>query len=82
LRPLESIGTIISTFTSLELRPELLRAVTELGFTEPTPVQIAAIPAALAGRDVLASAAAENPPLSAYRSFRRSPICRKARRAL
>jgi ATP-dependent RNA helicase RhlE len=35
----------------------LLRAVTDLGFTEPTPVQIAAIPAALAGRDVLASAA-------------------------
>ena len=57
MRPLESIGIIISTFTSLELRPELLRAVTELGFTEPTPVQVAAIPAALAGRDVLASAA-------------------------
>ncbi len=28
----------------------------ELGFTEPTPVQVAAIPAGLAGRDVLASA--------------------------
>ena len=28
----------------------------DLGFTEPTPVQLAAIPAALAGRDVLASA--------------------------
>jgi ATP-dependent RNA helicase RhlE len=31
--------------------------VRELGFTEPTPVQEAAIPPALAGRDVLASAA-------------------------
>jgi ATP-dependent RNA helicase RhlE len=35
----------------------LLRAVAELGFTEPTPVQAAAIPPALAGKDVLASAA-------------------------
>jgi len=47
---------IISTFVSLGLRPELLRAVADLGFTEPTPVQAAAIPPALAGRDVLASA--------------------------
>ncbi|MFN2459759.1 MAG: DEAD/DEAH box helicase [Candidatus Velthaea sp.] len=38
------------------LRPQLLRAVRELGFTTPTPVQSAAIPPALAGRDVLASA--------------------------
>ncbi|MBC5822744.1 MAG: DEAD/DEAH box helicase [Candidatus Eremiobacteraeota bacterium] len=44
------------SFLSLGLRPELLRAVAELGFTEPTPVQAAAIPPALAGRDVLASA--------------------------
>ncbi len=57
MRPLESIGITISTFISLELRPELLRAVADLGFTEPTPVQLAAIPAALAGRDILASAA-------------------------
>ena len=34
----------------------MLRAVTDLGFTEPTPIQEAAIPAALAGRDVLGSA--------------------------
>jgi ATP-dependent RNA helicase RhlE len=33
-----------------------LRAVRDLGFTEPTPVQIDSIPAALAGRDLLASA--------------------------
>jgi superfamily II DNA/RNA helicase len=46
----------ISTFETFGLRPELLRAVRELGFTEPTPVQVAAIPAGLAGRDVLASA--------------------------
>ncbi len=47
----------MSTFDSLGLRPALLRAVREIGFTVPTPVQAAAIPPALAGRDVLASAA-------------------------
>jgi len=44
------------TFEELGLRPELLRAVRDLGFTEPTPVQLAAIPPAIAGRDVLGSA--------------------------
>ncbi|MDQ6930338.1 MAG: DEAD/DEAH box helicase [Candidatus Eremiobacteraeota bacterium] len=43
-------------FTNLGLVPPLLRAVADLKFTEPTPVQAAAIPPALAGRDVLASA--------------------------
>ncbi len=45
------------TFDSLGLRPELVRAVRDMQFTEPTPVQAASIPSALAGRDVLASAA-------------------------
>ena len=44
-------------FDSLGLRPELLRAVRDLQFTEPTPVQADAIPPAIAGRDLLASAA-------------------------
>jgi len=44
------------SFASLGLRPALLRAVADLGFTTPTPVQIEAIPPAMAGRDVLASA--------------------------
>jgi ATP-dependent RNA helicase RhlE len=44
------------TFDSLDLRPAVLRAVHDLGFREPTPVQAAAIPPALAGRDILASA--------------------------
>ena len=45
-----------TTFDALGLSPALLRAVRELGFTVPTPVQAAAIPPALAGKDVLASA--------------------------
>jgi ATP-dependent RNA helicase RhlE len=44
------------TFDALGLSPASLRAVRELGFTTPTPVQAAAIPPALAGKDVLASA--------------------------
>ena len=36
--------------------PELLRAVADQGYTEPTPVQREAIPLVLAGRDLLAGA--------------------------
>jgi ATP-dependent RNA helicase RhlE len=43
-------------FTGLGLDPAILRAVRELGFTRPTPVQKEAIPPALAGRDVLGCA--------------------------
>ncbi|MDR3386483.1 MAG: DEAD/DEAH box helicase [Rudaea sp.] len=44
------------SFESLGLSPALLRALAEQGYTTPTPIQSAAIPAALAGRDLLAGA--------------------------
>ena len=44
------------TFDRLGLTPELLRAVAQQGYTEPTPVQREAIPHVLAGRDLLAGA--------------------------
>ena len=44
------------TFDSLGLSADLLKTVIEEGYTEPTPVQAAAIPLVLAGRDVLAAA--------------------------
>lgn len=44
------------SFRDLGLRAELLRAVEAQGYTVPTPVQTEAIPAVLAGRDVLAGA--------------------------
>jgi ATP-dependent RNA helicase RhlE len=44
------------SFTELGLVAELVRAVTEEGYTLPTPVQAQAIPVILAGRDVLAGA--------------------------
>jgi len=43
-------------FSNFHLRPELLKAIAALNFHEPTPIQRQAIPHALAGRDVLASA--------------------------
>lgn len=44
------------SFDALGLRAELLRALTDSGYTEPTPVQAQAIPVILEGRDVLAAA--------------------------
>jgi ATP-dependent RNA helicase RhlE len=44
------------TFETLGLAPALLRALSDEGYTEPTPIQTAAIPVALEGRDMLAGA--------------------------
>ncbi|MCK9459835.1 MAG: DEAD/DEAH box helicase [Proteobacteria bacterium] len=44
------------TFTEFQLHPNLLRGVEALGFADPTPIQIDAIPPAMAGKDVLACA--------------------------
>src|SRR5688500_3153605 len=43
-------------FKSLDLHPDLLRGIRDLGYTNPTPIQAQAVPPALAGRDVLACA--------------------------
>jgi ATP-dependent RNA helicase RhlE len=44
------------SFESLNLLPELLRAVAEQGYTEPTPIQAQAIPAILQRRDIMGCA--------------------------
>ncbi len=44
------------SFLSLGLTKPLLLRLDELGYTTPTPIQIQAIPALLAGRDMLAAA--------------------------
>jgi ATP-dependent RNA helicase RhlE len=46
----------MTDFASFGLSAELLRGIQDLGFVEPTPIQIQAIPPAMAGRDVLACA--------------------------
>ena len=43
-------------FTAFGLHADLIRGVRELGFTRPTPIQEQAIPPALEGRDILATA--------------------------
>jgi ATP-dependent RNA helicase RhlE len=43
-------------FTDLGLSAEILRAVSDQGYTEPTPIQAKAIPTVLEGHDVLAGA--------------------------
>ena len=43
-------------FTRLKLSQPLLRAVAQLGYTEPTPIQAKAIPLIIEGKDVLAAA--------------------------
>ncbi len=45
-----------ATFSALGLAPALLETLAGLGYEEPTPVQEAAIPPLLAGRDLLAEA--------------------------
>src|SRR5437762_9585002 len=44
------------SFSSLGLSDALLRAVADQGYTVPTPIQLQAIPAVLAGGDLLAGA--------------------------
>ena len=47
----------MATFAELGLSEQLITSLSALGFEEPTPIQEAAIPAILAGRDVLGQAA-------------------------
>ena len=44
------------SFDSLELSAELLRAIADQGYTEPTPIQTQAIPIILQGRDLMGGA--------------------------
>ena len=44
------------SFDSMGLAPALLRAVSEQGYTQPTPIQAKVIPVVLEGRDVMAGA--------------------------
>ena len=42
-----------TTFASLGLIPELVKATTSLSFTKPTPIQARSLPPALAGKDII-----------------------------
>jgi len=47
----------VSRFASLGLAPGLCRVLSDLGYEEPTPIQRAAIPPLIAGRDLVGQAA-------------------------
>jgi ATP-dependent RNA helicase DeaD len=53
----DTSGEQRTTFENLGLRPELLAALTALGYEEPTPIQAEAIPPLVEGRDLLGQAA-------------------------
>ncbi|MBI3147589.1 MAG: DEAD/DEAH box helicase [Betaproteobacteria bacterium] len=46
----------MTNFDSLGLNPSILRAVAERGYVTPTPIQAKAIPAILAGKDIMGGA--------------------------
>ncbi len=46
----------LNEFTQLNLHPQLVQAVTDFGYTTPTPIQSAVIPVMLTGQDVIGQA--------------------------
>lgn len=54
------------SFKSLELCPEILKVIEELGFTEPSPIQIKAIPEILKNSDIHACAQTGSGKTAAY----------------
>ncbi len=44
------------SFQTLGLEPTIIKAITEAGYTQATPIQIKAIPEVMLGKHVLASA--------------------------
>jgi len=54
--PTTTDTTVATTFASMNLSRQLLRSLTALNLTTPTPIQARAIPLALLGRDILGSA--------------------------
>jgi ATP-dependent RNA helicase DeaD len=70
------------SFTALGLSPEVLAVLETLGYEEPTPIQVQAIPPLLAGRDVIGRAATGTGKTAAFalplveRWTRTPPACR------
>jgi len=76
------------SFNSLGLSAELLRAVSEKGYGEPTPIQIKVIPVILEGQDILAGAQTGTGKTAGFalpllqRLSARPPVAQRAIRAL
>ncbi|MBI4820636.1 MAG: DEAD/DEAH box helicase [Deltaproteobacteria bacterium] len=55
-RQTSTVLTPTKTFAALGLEPRFVRTVQSIGYEQPTPIQVQAIPPALEGRDVLGCA--------------------------
>lgn len=55
-----------TTFADFNLAPSIMEGLDAMGFHEPTPVQVQAIPAILAGKDLIASAQTGTGKTAAY----------------
>ncbi len=68
-------------FTSLNLRAELAQAITELGYSKPTPIQAGIIPLMLQGADVIGQAQTGTGKTAAFafpilQNLRHNAMCR------
>lgn len=52
----KGVGSLLTTFNDFQLEPKVLRAITELGFEEPTPIQSKTMPLAMEGKDLIGQA--------------------------
>lgn len=59
-------NTGVQTFAEMSLSRPLLRAVNQLGFSDPTPIQSRAIPLGLAGKDICGCAATGSGKTAAF----------------
>ena len=59
----------MTTFTDLRISNEIIKAMNEMGWTEPTPIQTAAVPVGLQGSDMFAQAQTGTGKTGAYGSI-------------
>ena len=62
------------TFKDLALSPAILKAIEEIGYVKPSPIQAEAIPVVLSGKDIIGQAQTGTGKLlhSCYQSLRKS----------
>jgi len=59
----------LTAFAELGLAPDILRALDEMGYATPTPIQAQVIPLALQGGDILGAAQTGTGKTAAFATF-------------